>query len=281
MKQKNVIITGITSGIGTEIALDLAKHGHKINLVARSEESGNIIKDLIVKKTKNNDIQVYKCDLSLQKDIREFVDNFKKQNDSLDILINNAGIIPKERIITSEGIETQFAVNYIAPYLLSRLLLDMLKKSPPSRIVNTSSTAHMQGNLNVDDFQRLNEKYGMRGWRAYFDTKLALTIDTVEIAKELEGTGVTCNAIHPGFVSTNLGRYMIPKFMRPLDKIMSMFILSPKGGAGPIIEAALSDKYEKVSGQYFHRFKQKDASKKVFDKDVIAKLSEYTKSIVA
>ena len=121
MKQKNVIITGITSGIGTEIALDLAKQGHIINLVARSEESGNIIKDLIFKKTKNNDIHVYKCDLSLQKDIREFVDNFKKQNDSLDILINNAAMVPKERIITSEGIETQFAVNYIAPYLLSRL----------------------------------------------------------------------------------------------------------------------------------------------------------------
>jgi NAD(P)-dependent dehydrogenase (short-subunit alcohol dehydrogenase family) len=281
MKQKNVIITGITSGIGTEIALDLAKNGHKINLVARSEESGNIIKDMIIKKTKNNDIQVYRCDLSLQKDIREFVDNFKKQNDSLDILINNAGIIPKERIITSEGIETQFAVNYIAPYLLSRLLLDILKKSSPSRIVNTSSTAHTSGNLNVDDFQRLNEKYALRGWRAYFDTKLALTIDTVELAKELEGTGVTCNAIHPGFVSTNLGRYMTPKFMRPMNKIMGMFILSPKGGADPIIEAALSDKYENVSGQYFHRFKQKDASKKVFDKDVIAKLSEYTKSIVA
>ena len=239
MKQKNVIITGITSGIGTEIALDLSKNGHKINLVARSEESGNIIKDLIIKKTKNNDIQVYRCDLSLQKDIREFVDNFKKQNDSLDILINNAGIIPKERIITSEGIETQFAVNYIAPYLLSRLLLDMLKKSSPSRIVNTSSTAHTSGNLNVDDFQRLNEKYALRGWRAYFDTKLALTIDTVELAKELEGTGVTCNAIHPGFVSTNLGRYLIPKFMRPMNKIMGMFILSPKGGADPIIEAAL------------------------------------------
>ncbi len=280
MKQKNVIITGITSGIGTEIALDLAKNGHKINLVARSEESGNIIKDMIIKKTKNNDIQVYRCDLSLQKDIREFVDNFKKQNDSLDILINNAGIIPKERIITSEGIETQFAVNYIAPYLLSRLLLDILKKSSPSRIVNTSSTAHTSGNLNVDDFQRLNEKYALRGWRAYFDTKLALTIDTVELAKELEGTGVTCNAIHPGFVSTNLGRYMTPKFMRPMNKIMGMFILSPKGGADPIIEAALSDKYENVSGQYFHRFKQKDASKKVFDKDVVAKLSEYTKSIV-
>ena len=284
MKQKNVIITGITSGIGTEIALDLAKHGHMINLVARSEESGNIIKDLIFKKTKNNDIHVYKCDLSLQKDIREFVDNFKKQNDSLDILINNAAMVPKERIITSEGIETQFAVNYIAPYLLSRLLLDMLKKSSPSRIVNTSSVAHTSGNLNVDDFQRLNEKYSMRGMRAYCNSKLALTIDTVELAKELEGTGVTCNAVHPGGVNTNIMRYNIPKFLQPLmkkTKFMGTLRLSPKEGANPIIEAACSDKYDKVSGKYFDRFTQKDASKKVFDKDVVAKLSEYTKSIVA
>ena len=127
MSQKNIIITGITSGIGTEIAIDLAKRGHKINLVARSEESGNKIKDLITKKTGNNDIHVYKCDLSLQKEIHEFVTNFKKQNNGLDILINNAAIIPNKKIITNEGNEMQFAVNYIAPYLLSRLLLDLLK----------------------------------------------------------------------------------------------------------------------------------------------------------
>ena len=174
----------------------------------------------------------------------------------------------------------QFAVNYIAPYLLSRLLLDLLKNNAPSRIVNTSSTAHTGGSLNVNDFQKLNEKYNMSGWGRYLDTKLQLTIDTVELSKELEGTGVTCNAVHPGFVNTNLGRQFTPKFMRPINKLLSLFILSPKGGADPIIEVALSNKYEKVSGQYFHRFKQKDVSKKVFDKEVSNKLSEYTKSIV-
>ena len=101
MSQKNIIITGITSGIGTEIAIDLAKRGHKINLVEISEESGNKIKDLITKKTGNNDIHVYKCDLSLQKEIHEFVTNFKKQNNGLDILINNAAIIPNKKIITN------------------------------------------------------------------------------------------------------------------------------------------------------------------------------------
>ena len=276
MSKKNVIITGITSGIGTAIALDLAKRDYKINLVARTEESGNKIKDLIYKKTKNNDVHVYKCDLSLQTEVHEFVNNFRKQNNGLDILINNAAIIPNKKTITKEGNEMQFAVNYIAPYLLSRLLLDLLKNNAPSRIVNTSSTAHTGGKLNVNDFQKLNEKYNLRGWGRYLDTKLQLTIDTVELSKELEGTGVTCNAIHPGFVNTNLGRHLP---LQSFNKLLGLFILSPKGGADPIIKAACSQEYENITGKYFHRFKQKEASKKVFDKNVSSKLMEYTKSI--
>ena len=276
MSKKNVIITGITSGIGTAIALDLAKRDYKINLVARTEESGNKIKDLIYKKTKNNDVHVYKCDLSLQTEVHEFVNNFRKQNNGLDILINNAAIIPNKKTITKEGNEMQFAVNYIAPYLLSRLLIDLLKNNAPSRIVNTSSTAHTGGNLNVNDFQKLNEKYNLRGWGRYLDTKLQLTIDTVELSKELEGTGVTCNAIHPGFVNTNLGRHLP---LQSFNKLLGLFILSPKGGADPIIKAACSEEYENITGKYFHRFKQKEASKKVFDKNVSSKLMEYTKSI--
>ena len=276
MSKKNVIITGITSGIGTAIALDLAKRDYKINLVARTEESGNKIKDLIYKKTKNNDVHVYKCDLSLQTEVHEFVNNFRKQNNGLDILINNAAIIPNKKTITKEGNEMQFAVNYIAPYLLSRLLLDLLKNNAPSRIVNTSSTAHTGGNLNINDFQKLNEKYNLRGWGRYLDTKLQLTIDTVELSKELEGTGVTCNAVHPGFVNTNLGRHLP---LQSFNKLLGLFILSPKGGADPIIKAACSEEYENINGKYFHRFKQKKASKKVFDKNVSSKLMEYTKSI--
>ena len=276
MSKKNVIITGITSGIGTAIALDLAKRDYKINLVARTEESGNKIKNLIYKKTKNNDVHVYKCDLSLQTEVHEFVKNFRKQNNGLDILINNAAIIPNKKTITKEGNEMQFAVNYIAPYLLSRLLLDLLKNNAPSRIVNTSSTAHTGGNLNINDFQKLNEKYNLRGWGRYLDTKLQLTIDTVELSKELEGTGVTCNAIHPGFVNTNLGRHLP---LQSFNKLLGLFILSPKGGADPIIKAACSEEYENINGKYFHRFKQKKASKKVFDKNISSKLMEYTKSI--
>ena len=119
----------------------------------------------------------------------------------------------------------------------------------------------------------------MRGWGRYLDTKLQLTIDTVELSKEIEGTGVTCNAIHPGFVNTNLGRQFTPKFMQPMNKLLGLFILSPQGGADPIIKAACSEEYENITGKYFHRFKQKEASKKVFDKNVSSKLMEYTQSI--
>ena len=140
----------------------------------------------------------------------------------------------------------------------------------------------MSGNLNVDDFEGLNEKYAFRGFRTYSNTKLALTIDTVELAKELEGTGVTCNAIHPGGVNTNITREFIPKFILPLMKItrhLGTLNLSPKGGAAPIIEAGCSEEYKNITGKYFHRFKQKKASKKVFDKNISSKLMEYTQII--
>mgnify|MGYP001157113441 FL=1 len=277
--EKNVLITGITSGIGTEIAIGMAKNNYIINLVARSLESGNKIKDNIIKSTNNDKINVYKCDLSLQSEIREFVSDFKQNNNGLDILINNAGILPKDRIMTKEGIELQFAVNYIAPFLLSRLLLDLLKTSTPSRIVNTSSTAHYSGNLNSNDFQKLNKKYTMRGWRAYFDTKLAMTIDTLEFAKTLEGTGVTCNAIHPGLVNTNLGRHMTPRFMKPFNIILGMFILSAKDGAAPIIKAACSNEFDQITGKFYHRFRERKPSKNVFDNDLNLKLLKYTENI--
>ena len=277
--EKNALITGITSGIGTEIAIGMAKNNYIINLVARSLESGNKIKDNIIKSTNNDKINVYKCDLSLQSEIREFVSDFKQNNNGLDILINNAGILPKDRIMTKEGIELQFAVNYIAPFLLSRLLLDLLKTSAPSRIVNTSSTAHYSGNLNSNDFQKLNKKYTMRGWRAYFDTKLAMTIDTLEFAKTLEGTGVTCNAIHPGLVNTNLGRHMTPRFMKPFNIILGMFILSAKDGAAPIIKAACSNEFDQITGKFYHRFRERKPSKNVFDNDLNLKLLKYTENI--
>ena len=115
----------------------------------------------------------------------------------------------------------------------------------------------------------------MYGWRSYFDTKLALTIDTIGLARELAGTGVTCNAVHPGLVNTNLGRYMTPKFLMPFTKLMGMFILSPRGGAEPIINVACSDELEKTTGKYFHRFKER-SPKKVSNEALNSKLLEYT-----
>ena len=276
MNNKTAIITGITSGIGTEIAIGLAKHGYKLHLLSRTQKSGNKIKENIIKLTNNESIDVYECDLSLQKNIHEFVNDFRQKNDGLDVLINNAGIIPKKRIITIEGIEMQFAVNYIAPFLLSHLLLDCLKKNSPSRIINTGTTAHAFGNLNPNDFQGNEKKY--RGFSGiYGDTKLALTIFTIEMAKKLEGTGVTCNVIHPGVVNTNLGRNVFPKIfyviLRPIGKI---FLLSSKKGAEPIIKAAISNEFDNINGNYYKRFKNLKPSKKVFDENLNERLWNYT-----
>ena len=202
---------------------------------------------------------------------------FKQKNDGLDVLINNAGIIPKKRIITIEGIEMQFAVNYIAPFLLSHLLLDCLKKNSPSRIINTGTIAHASGNLNLNDFQGNEKKY--RGFSGiYGDTKLALTIFTIEMAKKLEGTGVTCNIIHPGFVNTNIARNVFPKILyeilfRPISKV---FALSSKKGAEPIIKAAISNEFDNINGNYYNRFKNLKPSKKVFDENLNERLWNYT-----
>ena len=277
MNNKNAIITGITSGIGTEIAIGLAKHGYKLHLLSRTQKSGNRIKENIIKLTNNESIDVYECDLSLQKNIHKFVNDFKQKNDGLDVLINNAGIIPKKRIITIEGIEMQFAVNYIAPFLLSHLLLDCLKKNSPSRIINTGTIAHASGNLNLNDFQGNEKKY--RGFSGiYGDTKLALTIFTIEMAKKLEGTGVTCNIIHPGFVNTNIARNVFPKILyeilfRPISKV---FALSSKKGAEPIIKAAISNEFDNINGNYYNRFKNLKPSKKVFDENLNERLWNYT-----
>mgnify|MGYP000306535768 FL=1 len=276
MNNKTAIITGITSGIGTEIAIGLAKHGYKLHLLSRTQKSGNRIKENIIKSTNNESIDVYECDLSLQKNIHKFVNDFKQKNDGLDVLINNAGIIPKKRIITIEGIEMQFAVNYIAPFLLSHLLLDYLKKNSPSRIINTGTIAHASGNLNSNDFQGNEKKY--RGFSGiYGDTKLALTIFTIEMAKKLEGTGVTCNVIHPGVVNTNLGRNVFPKIfyviLRPIGKV---FLLSSKKGAEPIIKAAISNEFDNINGNYYKRFKNLKPSKKVFNENLNERLWNYT-----
>ncbi|XP_050478961.1 retinol dehydrogenase 13-like isoform X4 [Bombus huntii] len=207
LTDKVIIVTGANTGIGKEIARDLAKREAKVIMACRDmEKCENTRRDIVVE-SRNKYVYCRPCDLASQKSIRDFAEQFKKEHKKrkLHILINNAGVMRCPKMYTQEGIELQFGVNHIGHFLLTNLLLDTLKDSAPSRIVNVSSSAHKRGKIKFDDLN--NEKTYEPG-EAYAQSKLANILFTKELANKLKGTGVTVNAVHPGIVRTEITRYM-------------------------------------------------------------------------
>ncbi|XP_073997219.1 retinol dehydrogenase 13-like [Rhodnius prolixus] len=252
VENKTTIITGANTGIGKETARELAKRRAKVIMACRDMSRCEQARKEIVLETKNKYVYCRLCDLSSQESIRKFVDEFKRENDNLHILINNAGVMRCPQSKTKEGIEMQLGVNHMGHFLLTNLLLDMLKKSAPSRIINLSSIAHMRATINKDD---LNYDKNYDGSKAYSQSKLANILFTIELAKRLQGTGVTVNAVHPGLVETEITRHM--SFFNSyissiiLKPLIWMFIKNPVQGAQTTIYAALEPVLEKVSGKYF------------------------------
>ncbi|XP_055707549.1 retinol dehydrogenase 13-like isoform X2 [Phlebotomus papatasi] len=249
---KVVVITGANTGIGKETALELAKRKAHVYMACRDMEKCEQARTEIVLESKNKYVYCRECDLSSFDSIRKFVVNFQHERDRLDILINNAGVMRCPRTVTKEGIEMQFGVNHIGHFLLTNLLLDTLKASAPSRIVVVSSLAHVRGEINITDLN--SEKNYERG-KAYNQSKLANVLFTRELAKKLQGTGVTVNALHPGVVDTELMRHMslFTSFFSGLivKPLMWPFFKSPKSGAQTTLYCALEPELEGVSGQYF------------------------------
>ncbi|KAK9508680.1 hypothetical protein O3M35_006179 [Rhynocoris fuscipes] len=249
---KTVIITGANTGIGKETARELAKRNGKVIMACRDMNKCEQAREEIVLETKNKYVYCRMCDLSSQDSIRKFVDEFKKEHDKLHILINNAGVMRCPQSKTKEGIEMQLGVNHMGHFLLTNLLLDVLKKSAPSRIINVSSIAHMRGVINTED---LNYDKNYDGSRAYSQSKLANILFTIELAKRLKGTGVTVNAVHPGLVDTEITRHMsyfssyLSGFI--LKPLIWMFIKNPRQGAQTTVYAALDPSLENVTGKYF------------------------------
>ena len=188
------------------------------------------------------------ADLASMESIRKFAADFLDTHERLDVLINNAAIMPTSRTETSDGFETQFGVNHLAPFLLTHLLLDLLKASAPSRIVTVSSTLHHKATLDFDDLQYEHNKY--RAMQAYGRSKLANVLFTYELARRLKGTGVTANCLHPGVVRTGLMRDL-PLFLQPLLKVAGLLMLSPDRGARTSVHVATSPELEGVTGEYF------------------------------
>src|SRR5437016_4700107 len=195
MKDKVVLVTGANSGIGRAASLALAKMGATIVMVARNKERGEAARSEIIKESQSNSVDLLLADLSSLESVRQLATEFQRKYSKLHVLINNAGLFNQRRHVTMDGYEDTFTTNYLAPFLLTNLQLDLLKASAPSRIINVSSVGHYNGHINFDDLN-LGKEYG--GWKAYGQSKLALVLFTHELAKKLQGTGVTVNACPPG-----------------------------------------------------------------------------------
>jgi len=252
MKNKTVLITGSTDGIGKETALQLAQLGATVIVHGRSLERCQATCDDIRRATGNPNVDFVAADLSSQQQVRRMAADVLARYDGLHVLINNAGVILLQRQLTVDGLETTFAVNHLAPFLLTNLLLDRLKASAPARIVNVSSTVHYDAALKLDDLQS-ERKYN--GINAYKQSKLSNVLFTFELAERLKGSGVTVNCLHPGVVATKL-----------LDTGWGWSNgLSSAQGAALSVYLATSPEVANVTGQHFESTSPGGASPKASD----------------
>jgi NAD(P)-dependent dehydrogenase (short-subunit alcohol dehydrogenase family) len=264
MKGKIVFITGATSGIGKETARGLAQLGATVVITTRDVQRGEQTKQELMQSTKNNNIDVLFCDLSSFTSIRNCCMEFQKRYTTLHVLINNAGIAEYHRRESKDGIENTFAVNYLAPFLMTNLLLDMIKKSAPARIINLTSGLH-SGTIHFDD---LEFHHGFSGMKVYGHSKLAIILFTRLLAERLKGTGVTVNCVNPGMSATNLSRdagWFSAKFFNLIAKEAS------KGAQTPIYLASSSE-VETISGEYFEKKVAKTTNTETYNIDVAKKL---------
>jgi len=226
MKGRVVLITGATSGIGKETAIGLARMGATLVLVGRDHTKAEQTASEIAERTGSRDVTMLLADLSSMKEVRRLSEEVMKTIPRLHVLVNNAGGIFMRRQITADGYELTFALNHLSPFLLTNLLLDLLKKNAPARIVTVASMSHFVSRI---DFEDLMGERRYNGFRAYNQSKLANVLFTYELARRLKGTGVTANCLHPGPVASNFGRDQ--GFFGFLTRIGAPFLLSPKRGA--------------------------------------------------
>ncbi|XP_055379508.1 retinol dehydrogenase 12-like [Condylostylus longicornis] len=246
---KVVIVTGCNTGIGKETVLELAKRGAKIYMACRDPIRCEAARLEIIEKTKNEKIFNRTLDLSSLDSVRKFADTFHKEENRLDILINNAGVMACPHMLTKDGFEMQIGTNHLAHFLLTNLLLDTIKASAPSRIVVVASGIYLWGRIKKDDL--MSEKSYAK-IEAYCQSKLANILFSKHLASKLEGTGVTVNCCHPGVVKTELGRHLIKNKTKAfLNPIASYFLKSPRAGAQTQLRLALDPSLEKTSGYFY------------------------------
>ena len=276
MNGKVCMITGANSGIGKETARELSRMGATIIMLCRNEKKGKVSLEDIKSDTKNDKIELFIADLEKPETIKQMVKKFKEKYDRLDVLVNNAGLILLKHQLNENGIERTLAINHIGHFILTSLLLDLLKASAPSRIINVSSAGHTMAKLNFDDLM-LKKKFGPL--RAYGNSKLANLLFTYELSRKLEDTNVTVNAVHPGWVRSNFGQPDTNKFVNFFYMLMSPFMINPQKGARTSIYLASSPEVKQTTGKYFTKCKAIKSSKLSYNPEVQRKLWEITEKL--
>ncbi len=266
MKGKVCLITGANAGIGRETAIGLARLGAHIVMVCRDKTKGELAREEIQQLSGNGNVELIVADLSSQSAVRAAAAEFHRHHDRLDVLVNNAGGYIKRRQLTTDGIETQLAVNHLAPFLLTTLLLDTLRKSTPSRIVNVASEGHRAAWLRFDNLQ--GERF-WNGWLQYCNTKLMNLLFTRELSHKLVGTGVTANTCHPGVVRSNFARSEVPSWAMDFG---SIFMIPSSEGARTSIFLASDPAGEKHTGLYWIRCRKAAPAAKALDDDTARSL---------
>ena len=275
---KTCLVTGATSGIGKITAAALAAGGAEVVITGRSKTKTEGVAKQIISDTGNKSVHFLIADYSDLQEVRGLAKAFNMRFTHLDILVNNAGAFFNTRKRTSYGVEMTFLVNHLAPFLLTNLLMESIRKSASARIINVSSDAHRYGSMNFADLE-YNHFYF--GFLAYARSKLANLLFTYELDRRLADTDISVNALHPGHVATNIFRTNFSIFGPLLKKIMGLFSLTPEKGAQTSIYLASSQEVEGISGKYFIKQEPIPASPLSYDLELAKELWEQSERLTS
>jgi retinol dehydrogenase-14 len=277
MSGKTVLITGGTGGIGRAAAIGLSSMGARVGITGRDQARAEQAAAAIARESGNPAIDIFVADMSSQADVRRLAGEVLAAYPRLDVLLNNVGGFWAHRHVTADGLEHTFALNHLAPFLLTNLLLDRLIASAPARIVTVSSGAQSMGKIDFDDLMG-ERKYS--GQQAYNQSKLANVMFTYELAKRLEGSGVTATVLHPGVTSTGFGSEDMARGWGPLIALVRPFMKSPERGAETPIYLASSPEAEGVTGRYFANRKPKKSHASSYDAATTGRLWDVSADLV-
>ena len=245
-RKPTCVITGASAGIGKATAIAMAKLGYSVIMLVRDCDKSRVAADVIKAESGSDDVRMVYVDLASHKSIADAVGRIAKIGVCVDVLVNNAGVYKRSREISVDGIEMTLAVNFVAMYMLTNLLLPLMNRESGARIINLTSELYKSANIELDNYVADGR---FSGSKAYANSKLLVVVFTPELARRLEGSGITANCVHPGVVGTDVFR----EYPRWFSRMVNLFISKPEDGAAPVVYLATSPEVENETGRYYNK----------------------------